>query len=156
LRDRSADGAWLSAVVHHFRSLDQAAAELMRVLRDGGIILIRGFFRDVEVAWHFAHFPGIDRGIARLPSASDVVAALTAQGAELIEQVDVTEHHELTPDWEDRLRAQRKADSLLRPLSDAEFVAGLDSLRSSIAGDVVSVPVTLRLIACCASRRRGE
>jgi ubiquinone/menaquinone biosynthesis C-methylase UbiE len=42
--DRTVAVAWLSQVVHHIDDLPQAAAELARVLRPGGRLLIRGEF----------------------------------------------------------------------------------------------------------------
>jgi ubiquinone/menaquinone biosynthesis C-methylase UbiE len=148
LATASVDVAWLSAVVHHFANFDSVVTELTRVLRAGGLIAIRGFFRDVPLAWHFEQFAGVERGVESFPSTSEVTDTLVARGTELVEQRDVTEVHDLTADWDDRLRAQRRADSLLRHLTDAEFTAGLDLLRTSFAGARRSVTVDLRLIVC--------
>jgi ubiquinone/menaquinone biosynthesis C-methylase UbiE len=42
LPDQSADGAWLSLVIHHIPDLEAAAGEIRRVLRPGAPVLIRG------------------------------------------------------------------------------------------------------------------
>jgi hypothetical protein len=52
--------------------------------------------------------------------------------------------------WESTLRELRFADTLLRPLADAEFESGIASLRSVLARDPVAHThrVTLRLMVC--------
>lgn len=123
----SADRAWLSAVVHHLDDVDVAASEVARVVRPGGLVLIRGFFRDLPLAPLFAAFPGIERSVRAFPSTARVTDAFAANGVGLVTQRDVIEAHEVTESWEANLRAMRSADSLLRPLSDAEFEAGIAS-----------------------------
>lgn len=44
LADDSADGAWLSTVIHHIPDLEVAAREIRRVLRPGAPVLIRQAF----------------------------------------------------------------------------------------------------------------
>jgi ubiquinone/menaquinone biosynthesis C-methylase UbiE len=44
LPDHSADGAWLSLVIHHIPDLEAAACEIRRVLRPGAPVLIRQGF----------------------------------------------------------------------------------------------------------------
>jgi SAM-dependent methyltransferase len=44
LPDGAADGAWLSLVIHHLPDLEAAAREIRRVLRPGGLVLIRQGF----------------------------------------------------------------------------------------------------------------
>ena len=46
LTESSCDVAWLSQVVHHIRDRRACAAELHRVLRSDGVVLIRGTFGD--------------------------------------------------------------------------------------------------------------
>src|SRR4051812_8783055 len=44
LPDGSADGAWLSLMIHHIPDLEAAAREIRRVLRPGAPVLIRQGF----------------------------------------------------------------------------------------------------------------
>src|SRR3954466_8984167 len=46
LPDDAADAAWLSLVIHHIPDLEVAAREIRRVLRPGGLVLIRQGFPD--------------------------------------------------------------------------------------------------------------
>jgi ubiquinone/menaquinone biosynthesis C-methylase UbiE len=144
----SIDRAWLSAVVHHFTDLGLAAAELGRVVKPGGLVLIRGFFRDLPLALRFSVFPGIERSAAAFPSTRHVTDTLARRGVRLVTQVDVIEEHVLASGWESQLRELRSADSLLRPLSDAEFESGVAYLRAlpTDAPGAQCHRVTLRLL----------
>jgi len=148
LADGSVDGAWLSAVVHHFDSLDMVAGEVARVVRPGGVVAVRGFFRDTPLAWHFAQFPGIERSVAQFPPTADVVAALGAAGLALVHQEDVAEVHDLAAEWADKIGRQRTADTMLRPLTDDEFSAGVAAVGAAVAQGRQSVDVALRLLVC--------
>jgi SAM-dependent methyltransferase len=136
LATRSVDRAWLSAVVHHFADLEVAVSELRRVLTRGGLVLIRGFFSDLEPPPWFAAFPGIERSVAAFPSSRAVTDGLEAQGMPPIATTDIVEVHDVPNPWEERLRELRSVDSLLRPLSDAEFESGIASLRRTLVSDV--------------------
>jgi ubiquinone/menaquinone biosynthesis C-methylase UbiE len=52
--------AWVSTVVHHLDDLDAAAAELGRVLRPGGVVLVRQAFpgRMEHITLYQRFFPG--------------------------------------------------------------------------------------------------
>jgi ubiquinone/menaquinone biosynthesis C-methylase UbiE len=146
----SVDRAWLSAVVHHLDDVDVAASEVVRVVRPGGLVLIRGFFQDLPVPPLFAAFPGIERTVRAFPSTAQVTDAFAANGIGVVTQRDVVEVHEVTESWEANLRTLRSVDSLLRPLSDAEFEAGIASLRAASAGRLPADAhrVTMRLVVC--------
>jgi ubiquinone/menaquinone biosynthesis C-methylase UbiE len=151
LTTASIDRAWLSAVVHHLTDLDLAASELRRVVKPGGLVLLRGFFRDVPLAPHLSAFPGIERSVSVFPSTQHVIDRLALHGMHLVTQFDVEEAHDLaTASWESTLRELRVVDTMLRPLSDAEFEAGITSLRSVLASDQAAHThrVTLRLVVC--------
>jgi ubiquinone/menaquinone biosynthesis C-methylase UbiE len=68
LAPSSCDFAWLSTVVHHFEDLPQAAAELRRVLRPGGPVLIRSWFPGRADVTHFLYFPGAKRIAETFPA----------------------------------------------------------------------------------------
>jgi SAM-dependent methyltransferase len=145
---QSVDRAWLSAVVHHFSDVPRAFAELRRVLRPSGLVFVRGFFSDVDLPLWFTAFPGIERSITAFPSSAHVASALEAQGLPVIARSDVVELHEVASPWEARLRELRVVDSLLRPLTDAEFEAGMAVLRDRLGTDrgVLEHRAVLRLL----------
>jgi ubiquinone/menaquinone biosynthesis C-methylase UbiE len=130
LRPRSIDVAWLSTVIHQFDDRDAAARELRRVTRDGGRVLVRGFFADLPVTGLLACFPGIDRAAATFPSTEAITATFAAAGFELAHEEHVVEPwtFELEP-WAERVRRLRHLDSALRPLTDEEIEAGVQAVR---------------------------
>jgi SAM-dependent methyltransferase len=148
LMSRSVDRAWLSAVVHHFTDLASAIGEVRRVLIPRGRVLIRGFFSDVDPPPLFAAFPGIDRSTAAFPSSGNVADALGAAGMKVLATGDIVEAHDVPNPWESRLRELRSVDSLLRPLTDQEFEAGIDTLARQLPCDVTTLThrATLRLL----------
>lgn len=148
LATHSVHRAWLSAVVHHLADLDATVTELRRVLVPGGLVLIRGFFSDLDPPSWFAEFPGIERAVAGFPSTPRVENALTTHGMRVIATSDVTEAHEVRNPWEPRLRQLRTVDSLLRSLTDDEFEAGVAALAKRLPGDgaVLTHRVGLRLL----------
>ena len=80
----SADAALLSNVIHHIDDREAAAAELHRVVRPGGSVLIRGALRDsMRGNPHWRFFPGaLEIAEARSPSAAEVIAQFTGAGLE--------------------------------------------------------------------------
>ena len=153
----SFDAAWVSAAVHQFDDLGSAAAELRRVVRDGGHVLVRGFFADVPVSGAFAAFPGIARSAAGFPSTATVVAAFEGAGFIGRGTVDVVEpwRFELAS-WEQRLGSVRATDSLLRALTDEEVDAGRRAVIAGASPDgTVHSDVTLRLVALVAADGTG-
>ena len=84
----SFDGAWLSMVIHHI-DRERSAEELARVLRHGGMVLIRNTFRDRltgdRVIPFYTFFPGaLDVDQRRLPSTTDVIEIFEKKGFEKI------------------------------------------------------------------------
>jgi SAM-dependent methyltransferase len=130
LRPDSVDVAWLSAVVHHLEDLDAAVGELRRVVRAGGCVLVRGFFSETPVTGLLAHFPGIERSAATFPASTAVLDACARGGFMRRQVVSVPEAWRFdVGDWLGRAQALRHVDSLLRPLTDDEFAAGLAAVR---------------------------
>jgi SAM-dependent methyltransferase len=85
LRDRTCGLAWVSTVVHHLDDLDRAAAELRRVLRPGGPVLVRQAFpaRMDAINLYRRFFPAAgERLVAQggLPDVERVSAAFAAAG----------------------------------------------------------------------------
>jgi SAM-dependent methyltransferase len=132
LPDQSADGAWLSLVIHHLPDLTAAAAEIRRVLRPGAPVLIRQGFpgratHKRTFPWEF--FPEADRTVNSYPSVEQVSQAFAAAGfgREALEQVPETLMS--VADFLDRVDTFRHADTIMRSLSDEEYERGKERLR---------------------------
>jgi len=81
LPDGSADGAWLSLVLHHIPDLQAAAVEIRRVLRPGAPVLIRqGFPGRVERNEFVRWFPETERMVDTNPSVEETCRVFAAAG----------------------------------------------------------------------------
>jgi SAM-dependent methyltransferase len=149
LASGSADAAWLSTVVHQFDDPDAALAELARVLRPGGRVLVRNYLADQGRIGLMGWFPGIERSIARFPSTGELVDRAGRHGLVLVDAVDVDEvwSWDLRA-WADAMADVRHADSMLVPLTDDEVAAGLATVRAEGARrpGVHDVHLPLRLV----------
>ena len=142
LPDESADGAWLSLVLHHIPDLEVAAREIRRVLRPGAPVLIRQGFPDryepignlkqdgIElIRW----FPETARTANTFPSLADTCAAFAAAGfqQEALEQVRETRPASLA-DFLREVDTLRHADTTMRALTEDEFLRGKERLRRAV------------------------
>lgn len=130
LADGCVDVAWLSAVVHHVH-VEATCAELRRVVRRGGRVMVRGLFRDRgQVPW-LAPFPGRARALGGFPDVAPLVDVFERMGFVVLDLTDVEDAGGRTrgevADW---LENMRGADSLLVKLEDDEIDAGLATLRA--------------------------
>jgi SAM-dependent methyltransferase len=147
LRVGCVDWAWLSTVVHQLDDRARAAAELARVLRPGGVVLLRGYLSDVPVTGAYRLFPGHERVSATFPATGDVVATFEGAGFAVAGVHDVVEPWPLDPaTWEERVRAIRHKDSGLRHYTDEEFEAGIARITARLADGPVPNDLTLRLV----------
>jgi SAM-dependent methyltransferase len=135
LPDGSADGAWLSLVIHHIPDLEAAAREIRRVLRPGAPVLIRqGFSGSVDTArtfpWEF--FPETARSVSTFPSVEQVCQAFATAGfrRDALEQVPETLIS--LADFLDQADDFRRADTNMRGLTDEEFLRGKEQLRRAV------------------------
>jgi ubiquinone/menaquinone biosynthesis C-methylase UbiE len=133
LTDEAIDAAWLSNVIHHFDDLDAAAAELRRVLINGGPVLIRGAFAGREYSFTlYDFFPETETHLQSFPSLDGTIdtferAGFTSFSIEAVEQITwrtFAEAYEAT---------KLRADSLLEALSDDAFEQGLEKLARAAA-----------------------
>ena len=142
LADASADGAWLSLVIHHIPDLEGAARELRRVLRRGAPVLVRQAFPDrYEPSGPLQHdevetfrwFPETARTAATFPSLDETCAAFAVAGfhKEALEQVRDSETTSLA-DLLSRVDTLRRADTTMRSLTDDEFRRGKERLRRAV------------------------
>ena len=83
LPDHSADGAWLSLVIHHIPDLEAAACEIRRVLRPGAPVLIRQGFPgrgDTTHTFPWEFFPETARTVTTYPSVEQACQAFATAG----------------------------------------------------------------------------
>ncbi|MEV6235913.1 class I SAM-dependent methyltransferase [Lentzea sp. NPDC051838] len=123
--DASVDVVWMSTVVHHVRDLAVCGVELRRVLRPGGVVVLRSLFRDrPDGIGLFRFFPEATRALSSFPSVDEVVSGLGFEldRLEAVPQVTALSLAEKasTVRWE--------ADTLLRSLSAEEFARGRERL----------------------------
>jgi ubiquinone/menaquinone biosynthesis C-methylase UbiE len=131
LPDDSADGAWLSLMIHHIPDLDAAAREIRRVLRPGAPVLIRQGFPGrsggVELArW----FPEIARTADTFPSVEQTCRAFAAAGfsQDALEPVPETYRTSLA-EFLAQADTLRRANTVMRDLTEEEFLRGKERLR---------------------------
>jgi SAM-dependent methyltransferase len=144
LPDESADGAWLSLVLHHIPDLATAAQEVRRVLRPGAPLLIRGGMSGANydgielVRW----FPETARTVDTFPSVAETREVFSAAGFHRYALELVCETYSAGLD---ALLAQidvlRRADTTMRGLTEEEFRRGKERLRRAIRhGEVATGP----------------
>jgi ubiquinone/menaquinone biosynthesis C-methylase UbiE len=155
LDDASADGAVLSNVLHHVEDRPAAAAELHRVLRPGGTLLIRGTLRDsLRLNPHWSFFPGaLEIAEAKTPSVAETVRLFTEAGFDHVAS-DIVEQptaHDLSSFAE---RISLRAISSLELLDDEAFERGLAGLRAAAAAESDPQPV-MELLDLVVLRRPG-
>jgi ubiquinone/menaquinone biosynthesis C-methylase UbiE len=134
LPDGSADGAWLSLVLHHIPDLEAAAREMRRVLRPGAPVLIRQGFpgrvdRNEFVRW----FPETERMVDASLSVEQTCQVFAAAGfsRDALEPVPETWTTSLA-EFLAQADTFRRADSTIRNLTEEEFLRGKERLRRAV------------------------
>jgi 2-polyprenyl-3-methyl-5-hydroxy-6-metoxy-1,4-benzoquinol methylase len=134
--------AWMSQVVHHIRDRSACAAELHRVLRSNGVVLIRGTFGDRLDGFPtlFKFFPGARQLTAGFPTVGAISAVFEATGFSLegTHRIQQTTCHSLR---EFATRTKLRADSTLVLLPDAEFEACQTALEAAASRERLPSPV---------------
>jgi ubiquinone/menaquinone biosynthesis C-methylase UbiE len=137
LPDGSADGAWLSLVIHHIPDLAAAAREIRRALRPGAPVLIRQAFpdRDLDGVEMIRWYPETARLVMTYPTLAATCAAFAAAG---FPQASVEPVRETRPEslegFLDQADTLRQADTTVRLLTEAEFQRGKERIREAVAG----------------------
>ena len=149
LADGTCAWAWVSTVVHHLDDLDAVAGELGRVLRPGGLVLVRQAFpgRMDALTLYQRFFPGAAGTLVSgggLPTVEPVSAAFSGagfrvEGLQAVEQVSATS----LAAYRDKVRL--RADTGLRLLPDDQFAAGLAALDRAAEAETGPTPVVDRL-----------
>jgi ubiquinone/menaquinone biosynthesis C-methylase UbiE len=135
LPDHSADGAWLSLVIHHIPDLEAAACEIRRVLRPGAPVLIRQGFPDrVDPAhtfpWEF--FPETARTVNTFPAVEQACQAFAAAGFRRDALERVPETTISLAEFLDMADNFRRSDTIMRGLTEEEFLRGKEQLRRAV------------------------
>ncbi|MEV6924730.1 class I SAM-dependent methyltransferase [Dactylosporangium sp. NPDC051485] len=132
LDDAAVDAVWLSTVVHHIPDLPAAVTEIRRVLRPGGLVLIRSAFAGrTEGVSLFRHFREAARILdARFPSVEAVVSAFAGAGCTEIALEPVAQRTAETL-AEVLATFDRAAHTPLLLLNDEEYATGLSRLRAA-------------------------
>jgi ubiquinone/menaquinone biosynthesis C-methylase UbiE len=142
VEDGACDGALLSNVMHHVDDRAAAAAEVHRVLRPGGIVVVRGSLRDAlrsNPNWSF--FPqALEIAERQMPTVAEVVDLFAAAGfehvaSEVIEQPTAADLNAFAD------RISLRAISSLELLDDDLFDAGMRRLRAAAAAETEPRPV---------------
>jgi ubiquinone/menaquinone biosynthesis C-methylase UbiE len=130
LRDGSCDCAWLSTVLHHITDLPACARELRRVLRPGGVILVRNSFGDrVDGINWLEYFPAArELATRRWPTVHATASAFRTAGfgVEAIRSIPEVVAANLSAYYE---RIRVRANSTLALISDREFALGVKRLQ---------------------------
>jgi SAM-dependent methyltransferase len=135
LPDRSADGVWLSLVLHHIPDLEAAACEIRRVLRWGAPVLIRQGFPGRgdpmrTIPWGF--FPETARTVNTFPSAEQVCQAFATAGFRRDALEQVPEKLISLAGFLDQADSFRRSDTIMRDLTEEEFLRGKEQLRRAV------------------------
>jgi SAM-dependent methyltransferase len=135
LPDHSADGAWLSLVIHHIPDLEAAAGEIRRVLRPGAPVLIRQGYpgrTDTTHTFPWEFFPETARSVNTFPSVEQACQAFATAGfrRDALEQLPET----LTSlaEFLDQADNFRRSDTNMRGLTEEEFLRGKERLRRAV------------------------
>jgi SAM-dependent methyltransferase len=148
LRAGSVAAAWLSTVIHHVGDIARCAGELRRTLSVGAPVLIRsGFAGRLDGIGLFRFFPAARRVGDRFPTVESVTATFEAAGfaAEGLARVEELPTLDLRG-WRDQLPTERRADTVLVGLTDAEFAAGMHLLDRAISAGESSPPIGIDLL----------
>jgi ubiquinone/menaquinone biosynthesis C-methylase UbiE len=134
LPDDSADGAWMSLMIHHIPDLEAAAREIRRVLRPGAPVLIRqGFPGRLDRVELVRWFPETARTAGTYPSVEQTCQAFAAAGfsRDALESIPETYRASLA-EFLAQVDTFRRADTTMRNLSDEEFLRGKERLRRAV------------------------
>ena len=133
LADESCDLAWMSMVAHHLPDLAPAARELRRVVRPGGVVMVRNCFRGRFDSCCFHEFFPAARVAdeARHPSIAELRTAFEAAGLRWRGLDVVTQVLDETFEAYVERIAQRSVSSL-EFLSEQEIDAGMATMRAAI------------------------
>jgi ubiquinone/menaquinone biosynthesis C-methylase UbiE len=138
----SCDLVLVYLVLHHVADHAAAAAEIARVLRPGGRVLIRSAFADrmPDLPW-YRYFPGarvVDEQV--FPRLDRVVETFAAAGLRLVTLDRARQRIAPTlAEWAGRLRL--RGSSTFEHLTEAEIEAGFAALDADVAEETTPQPI---------------
>jgi ubiquinone/menaquinone biosynthesis C-methylase UbiE len=135
LPDQSADGVWLSLVIHHIPALEAAAGEIRRVLRPGAPVLIRQGYPDRADPTHtfpWEFFPETARTVSTFPTLEQACRAFATAGLRRDALERVPETLISLAGFLDQADGFRRADTNMRGLTEEEFQRGKERLRRAV------------------------
>jgi ubiquinone/menaquinone biosynthesis C-methylase UbiE len=136
LPDQSADGAWMSLMIHHIPDLEAAAHEIRRVLRPGAPVLIRQGYPgrgDPAHTFPWEFFPETARSVSTYPTVEQVCQAFGTAGFRRDAIEPVPEKWISLAEFLDQADTFRRSDTNLRSLTEEEFLRGKEQLRRAVA-----------------------
>ncbi|MFE6778682.1 class I SAM-dependent methyltransferase [Streptomyces sp. NPDC057702] len=138
------DIALLSRVVHHLPDRPAAARELARVLRPGGVVVIRTTFREQLDAVVYDYWPRLRATDAdRFPGREEVLADF-ARGGFTPRTVTSFAQPVAASLGAYAVRLSDQPQSKFTRLSPAEFAAGLERMRADAATRAGDTPRAVR------------
>jgi ubiquinone/menaquinone biosynthesis C-methylase UbiE len=142
LPDNSCDVALLYLVLHHVTRREQAAAELARVLRPGGRLLIRSTFLEhtPDLLW-YNYFPSARAVEKRIfPTLAEVERTFAAAGFGVVELTSVR-HRMANSFAEYTSKMKLRAVSTFEHLPEEEIVAGFARMEADAATETTPAPI---------------
>jgi SAM-dependent methyltransferase len=136
LPGQSADGAWMSLMIHHIPDLEAAAREIRRVLRPGAPVLIRQGYPgrgDPARTFPWEFFPETARSVSTFPSLEQVRQAFGTAGFRQESIEPVPERWISLAGFHDQADTFRHSDTNLRSLTEEEYLRGKEQLRRAAA-----------------------
>ena len=132
----SVDYTLMFLVWHHVRDQARASAELARVTRRGGTVLIRSQFRDhMPRLWWLDYFPrGLEIDAATFQPLADVVAVFAGAGWRVADFAEPVEPGAATR-GEALARLRLRPYSIFEHFTPAETAAGFERLEAAVAAD---------------------
>ncbi len=143
LGDGECDAAWLSMVIHHVGNIGACIAELSRILKPGGIVLIRNSYRGrLNDIPFYDYFPtGLAVDEVRLPDAGELRKMFEREGFRFVTLEGIRQVLANTAkDYLERIR--KRAISTFELIPDADFQEGLQKLESDVIAGRVKEPLT--------------
>src|SRR5580704_17613919 len=132
LPEASVDYTMMFLVWHHVRDQARAVAELARVTRPGGAVLLRSQFRDhMPRVWWLEYFPhGFETDAAIFQPLADVVTVFANAGWRVADFAEPTE-----PSAATLAKLRLRPYSLFEHFTPEEAAAGFERLEAAVAAD---------------------